>query len=164
MNWCILIPLLVGAICALLGYLLGRLFGGGNNDSDKIAKLEADLKACRAAKSTNTTSSSFAAATTAVAFDGDAAKAIFGKKIKENDLTIVEGIGPKIKELFHNHGITTWLALSEASQDKCREVLNSGGPRFQTHKPGTWPEQARLAHEGQWQKLWDWQEELDGGV
>ena len=47
MNWCILIPLLVGLISALLGYLLGRLFRGGNDDSDRIAKLEADLEACK---------------------------------------------------------------------------------------------------------------------
>ena len=42
MNWCILIPLLEGLISALFGYLLGRLFRGGNDDSDRIAKLEAD--------------------------------------------------------------------------------------------------------------------------
>ena len=31
---CWLIPLLVGAICAILGYLLGRLFGGSNQDNN----------------------------------------------------------------------------------------------------------------------------------
>ena len=52
MNWCILIPLLVGVICAILGYLLGKLFGGSNNDDceDRVAKLEADLAACRKAR------------------------------------------------------------------------------------------------------------------
>jgi len=188
MNWCILIPLLVGLISALLGYLLGKLLGGGGDHDDselrtRISGLEADLDACRsartrletdldAAKSSLTSNSfdagnvtsSFAAASAAVAFDGDAAKAIFGKKIKENDLTIVEGIGPKIQELFHNHNVNTWKALSECSVDKCQTVLDSGGERYKIHKPGTWPEQARLAYEGHWQKLWDWQEELDGGV
>ncbi|MDT0558193.1 hypothetical protein RM697_06030 [Ichthyenterobacterium sp. W332] len=162
MNTCLLIPILTGLISALLGYLLGRLLGGeGNND--RVAQLEADLEACRASKSANL-ASSFAAGATAIAFDADAAKAIFGKKIKENDLTIVEGIGPKIQELFHNHGVHTWRELSQCSQEKCQSVLDSGGERYKIHKPGTWPEQARLAYEGQWQKLWDWQEELDGGV
>ncbi|MBC2844064.1 hypothetical protein [Winogradskyella flava] len=172
MNWCILIPLLVGAICALLGYLLGRLLGGGNDDSDRIAKLEADLEACNNLRSSieadlksanaNLTSS-FAASASAIAFDADTAKAVFGKKIKENDLTIVEGIGPKIQELFHNHDVKTWKALSECSIDKCQSVLDSGGERFRVHKPNTWPDQAKMAYEGRWADLLKWQDELDGG-
>ena len=180
MNLCILIPLLVGAICALLGYLLGRLLGGGSNDdsSDRIVKLEADLDACRkgklklesdlsAAKSVSANvASSFAApaaVASTVAFDAAGAKAIFGKRIKENDLTVVEGIGPKIQELFHNHDVKTWHALSECSVDKCQTVLNSGGDRFKMHKPGTWPKQAKMAAEGRWADLLKWQDELDGG-
>ncbi|WP_299271957.1 hypothetical protein [uncultured Psychroserpens sp.] len=164
MNWCILIPLLVGAICALLGYLLGRLLGGTNNHdngNDRIAKLEADLEACEASKSNIV--SSFTAGATAIAFDAGAAKAVFGKTVKENDLTIVEGIGPKIQELFHNHDVKTWKSLSECSVDKCQRVLDSGGERFAIHKPGTWPEQARMAYEGLWSELLKWQDELDGG-
>jgi len=205
---CWLIPLLVGAISAILGYLLGRLLGGGsNNDVDidvyknRISKLEADLTACRANKDSGmrssggaNTVSSFAAgaaktsggsattnsgvseskstseaiatggsSTAGVTFDAAAAKAVFGKKIKEDDLTIVEGIGPKIKELFHNHDVTTWAALADCSVDKCQEVLKSGGKRFEMHKPGTWPEQAEMAAKGLWQKLKDWQDQLDGG-
>jgi len=184
---CILIPLLVGLISAILGYLLGRLLSGGNNNNNddewkaKIANLEAKLKACNestttlksdleaaknsAASTGNIASSSFAASApvAAMVFDSAAAKAIFGKKIKENDLTVVEGIGPKIKELFHNHDINTWKALSECSVEKCKEVLSSGGERFKVHVPRTWPDQAKLAYEGKWQELFDWQEELDGG-
>ena len=29
--------------------------------------------------------------------------------------------------------------------------------------PGTWPEQAKMAHEGRWDELKKWQDELDGG-
>ena len=184
MNWCILIPLLVGLICAILGYLLGRLFGGGNNHddcNDKIAKLEADLDACRTEKlqlktdletskkistslETDLKTGAFTAPAAAlVAFNADAAKAVFGKKIKQDDLTVVEGIGPKIKELFHNHDVKTWKALSECSVDKCQSVLTSGGDRFKMHKPGTWPRQAKMAYEGRWEALLKWQDELDGG-
>jgi len=179
MNLCILIPLLVGVICALLGYLLGKLLGGSNHDdcNDKVSKLEADLAACRKAR-TNleadlklaktakpSVASSFVApaAVTASTFNADAAKAVFGKKIKEDDLTVVEGIGPKIQGLFHNHDVKTWKALSECSIDKCQAVLNSGGDRYKIHKPGTWPKQAKLAYEGRWADLQKWQDELDGG-
>lgn len=187
MNWCILIPLLVGLISALLGYLLGRLLGGGNDDSDRIARLEADLEACRSSRTklesdlsaslsektrlgtdlgaakSSLASASFAAATPTIAFDADAAKAVFGKRIKENDLTVVEGIGPKIQELFHNHNVNTWKALSECTVDKCQDVLNSGGDRFKMHNPGTWSKQAKMAYEGRWADLLKWQDELDGG-
>ncbi|MBA6156710.1 hypothetical protein H3Z83_09310 [Tenacibaculum sp. S7007] len=178
---CWLIPLLVGAICALLGYLLGRLLGGGNNNEDidvwknKVARLEADLEACnknkinlesdlKSAKSNLGMASSFAgAAATLIPFDAVAAKAAFGKKIKENDLKIVEGIGPKIEGLFHNFDIKTWKDLGETSVEKCQEVLNSGGDRYRIHKPATWPQQAKLAYEGKWSDLKKWQDELDGG-
>ncbi|AEH00755.1 hypothetical protein [Lacinutrix sp. 5H-3-7-4] len=187
---CWLIPILVGLICAILGYLLGRLFSNGSDDGAKvnvdvyrnrISKLEADLEACKSSKKSTYSGgnsslgavSSFAGdsisepskreETKAVVFDLVAAKAVFGKNIKQDDLTIVEGIGPKIKELFHNHGVTTWSALADCSVEKCLEVLKSGGKRFEIHKPGTWPKQASLAALGQWQELKDWQDKLDGG-
>ena len=169
MNLCILIPLLVGLISALLGYLLGRLSrgGNGNDNSDKIARLEADLKACRDSKTSLEAdlASSLTSGTVSsgIAFNAEAAKAVFGKKIKQDDLKVVEGIGPKIQELFHNHNVTTWKSLSECSIGKCKEVLESGGDRFKMHKPNTWPKQAGMAYEGKWQELFDWQEELDGG-
>ncbi|MFY0712254.1 hypothetical protein J1D01_01140 [Seonamhaeicola sp. NFXS20] len=188
---CWLIPLLVGLISAILGYLLGRLVGGGSSEeSDKIAKLEADLEACLKSKKTlkndldtcltsketykrelNTAKASLANSFVAnstdevalIPFNATAAKAVFGKKIKENDLTVVEGIGPKIQGLFHNHDVKTWKALSECSIEKCQEVLKSGGDRFKMHNPGTWTKQAKLAYEGKWQELKDWQDQLDGG-
>ncbi|TXE12853.1 hypothetical protein FUA26_03395 [Seonamhaeicola algicola] len=189
---CWLIPLLVGVISAILGYLLGKLMGGGNNDDgDKIAKLEADLQACLKSKTAlkndldtcltsketykrelNTTktslanslaANSMAAAAPLIAFDAAGAKAVFGKKIKEDDLTVVEGIGPKIQGLFHDSGVKTWKALSECSIEKCKEVLINGGDRFKMHNPGTWPKQAQLAYEGKWQELKNWQDQLDGG-
>ena len=182
---CWLIPLLVGAICALLGYLLGRLFGNSNKEENndnldifknRIAQLEADLKACNNSKLNLETdlktvksenlgmSSSFAAAAvTLIPFDAKVAKVVFGKKIKENDLKIVEGIGPKIEGLFHNFDIKTWKDLGEASLEKCQEVLNSGGDRYRIHKPTTWAKQAQLAYEGKWKDLLKWQDKLDGG-
>lgn len=208
MNWCILIPLLVGIICAILGYLLRKFLGGGNNDecNKRVAKLEAELEACKALKlslegdlkSTKAflassleaaktagaispppiASAAFAAPISSIAsvstkdstpivplsvFNADAAKVVFGKKIKEDDLTIVEGIGPKIQELFHAHDVKTWKALSECSIDKCQTVLDSGGERYKIHRPGTWPKQAEMAYEGKWEALLKWQDELDGG-
>lgn len=154
-----------------------------SNDADlkaKITKLEDDLSSERIKNTAlqnevnllknrgNTPaeiSSSFASAnvTDVPSFDATAAKTAFGKKIKQDDLTVVEGIGPKIQQLFHNHNVKTWLALSQCSVEKCQEVLDSGGSRFRMHKPNTWPKQAELAANGKWAELKKWQDELDGG-
>jgi len=96
-------------------------------------------------------------------FDDAAAKAVMGKKIKADDLTVVEGIGPKISELFHNNNIKTWYSLSTASLEECQEALNSGGKRFEMHNPGSWSLQAGMAFEGKWEELAKWQSEHKGG-
>lgn len=112
--------------------------------------------------------SSFKTETSAVTsqfvFDAGQAALILGKKIKEDDLTVVEGIGPKIQELFKNSGITTWKILSETSPERLKEILTEGGERFAIHNPGTWPRQAELAYKGKWEELKEWQEFLVGGV
>ncbi|MBS9781987.1 MAG: DUF4332 domain-containing protein [Gammaproteobacteria bacterium] len=97
-------------------------------------------------------------------FDADLAKSVFGKKIKQDDLTVVEGIGPKIAELFNEAGIKTWAELAETSVERRQEILTAAGTRFAVHNPDTWARQAQLAADGKWQELLDWQDELDGGV
>lgn len=125
----------------------------------------ADLKSrLISSESSITKTSSFAAVPTLIPFDADAAKDVYGKRIKQDDLTLVEGIGPKIQELFKNNGIPTWKVLSETEVTHLKEILVKGGERFAIHNPGTWPRQAKLAYEGKWQELKDWQDKLFGGV
>ncbi|NJB71284.1 putative flap endonuclease-1-like 5' DNA nuclease [Saonia flava] len=184
--WCWLIPLLCTLLGALFGYLLGKGRGTTIDNSadlkvltDKNAKLEADLAACTQKLSAKVTAAPVkvntpstkkttsikapAASLAAVPFDADAAKAVFGKKIKQDDLKLVEGIGPKIEGLFHNFNIKTWKALSETKVAKCQEVLNSGGDRYKIHDPASWPLQAKMCYKGEWKKLAKWQDEHKGG-
>lgn len=173
---CILIPLLVGAICALLGYLLGKMSSKPaihddsalrlelDNCRKKSAQLQADYDALKSKPASAPVASNFVAASAPViAFNADLAQSVMGRKIKEDDLKIVEGIGPKIEELFHAAGIKTWKALSETSVEKCNKILDDAGPRFTVHKADTWPKQCQLAYENKWQELKEWQESLDGG-
>ncbi|MFK8054811.1 MAG: helix-hairpin-helix domain-containing protein [Saprospiraceae bacterium] len=67
---------------------------------------------------------------------------------KKDDLTKIEGIGPKISELLHKGGIPTFVALSNANVQRLKEILNAAGPRYQMHNPGSWPKQAGLAAAG----------------
>lgn len=158
--WCWIIPAIVGLVCAYFGYLIGK--GGDKTDiltaevqrlNTANKKLESDLAACLAKESTESAESSVKA----IQFDAQSAKAAFGKRVKPDDLKLVEGIGPKIEGLFHNFDIKTWKALSETSVAKCQEVLDSGGDRYKVHDPASWPMQAKMAYEGKWKALVKWQ-------
>lgn len=86
------------------------------------------------------------------------------KAKKADDLTMVEGIGPKTAELLQGAGIASFSDLAKASADKIREMLHEAGGGFASHDPATWPEQASLAAEGKFDELKEWQDKLDGGV
>jgi DNA-directed RNA polymerase subunit beta' len=81
--------------------------------------------------------------------------------IQVDDLTKIEGVGPKIAEHLASGGITTFAQLGQASPNELSEFLIAGG--FAVRDPSTWPDQARLAAAGEWDKLSEWQDELDGG-
>lgn len=82
---------------------------------------------------------------------------------KGDDLRKVEGIGPKIAELFNAAGINTFAELAATSAERLKEILTEGGSAFASHDPGTWPKQAELAAAGKWDELKAWQDELNGG-
>ena len=86
-----------------------------------------------------------------------------GKKIKQDDLKVVEGIGPKIEELLHNAGIKTWADLAAAATETVQAVLDEAGPRYRMHDPATWAKQAALAAAAQWEELETYQGQLQGG-
>ncbi|MCV2484893.1 hypothetical protein OD917_08155 [Flavobacterium sp. SH_e] len=175
---CILIPILVGLICGILGYLLGKM--NSRNDDSLSASLQADLDACKAntrnlnaristleadlaAKPKATAQSFTATAPVIIPFDAALAENVLGKKIKENDLKIVEGIGPKIEALFNDAGIKTWHELSLTSTERLQSILDAGGENFAMHNPSTWAKQASMAYQGKWKELKDWQDNLLGG-
>lgn len=86
-----------------------------------------------------------------------------GKSIKQDDLKMVEGIGPKIEGLLHDAGITTWEELANAPTEQVQAILDEAGPRYRMHEPTTWAKQARLAADGNWEELVAYQDHLDGG-
>lgn len=80
-----------------------------------------------------------------------------------DDLTKIEGVGPKIAELLNAAGIATFADLAKAKTAALQSVLEGAGPRYKMHDPATWAEQAKLATKGEWSKLDSLQEELKGG-
>ncbi|HMO12643.1 MAG TPA: DNA-directed RNA polymerase subunit beta' [Pirellulaceae bacterium] len=79
------------------------------------------------------------------------------------DLTKIEGIGPRIQQLLFSNGICTYQDLSNCSVHFIRGILESEGGSMAMHDPSTWPDQAKLAAVGEWEKLIEWQNQLDGG-
>jgi predicted flap endonuclease-1-like 5' DNA nuclease len=81
-----------------------------------------------------------------------------------DDLTVIEGIGPKIAELLGRSGIGTFAALSRADFATLSAILTKAGPRFALANPGTWPAQAEYCVRGDWAGLKRYQDELYAGV
>jgi predicted flap endonuclease-1-like 5' DNA nuclease len=103
-------------------------------------------------------------ASNASAKDYKAISSAYGKKIVADDLKLVEGIGPKIEQLFHAAGLKTWKAVSETNPSRLKEILVAAGERFQMHNPGTWPKQCKMMVDDKWEDLKAYQDILDGGV
>ena len=82
---------------------------------------------------------------------------------QEDDLTKIEGIGPKVSSILKGGGIKTFNGLANASKDEIMKILSEAGPRFQMMVADSWPEQARLARDGKWEELNELQDKLDGG-
>ncbi len=80
-----------------------------------------------------------------------------------DDLTKIEGIGPKIAEVLQKAGITTYSRLSTVDVERLEQLLRDAGPKFVLADPETWPIQASLAAAGRWGVLDTLQDELIGG-
>jgi predicted flap endonuclease-1-like 5' DNA nuclease len=104
-----------------------------------------------------------AAAGPSAAPDLAVAAAVLGRAVALDDLTVIEGVGSKIEELCHGIGIRTWFDLSTTEVSLLRTMLADAGPRFRTHDPASWPEQARLLTEGRWHEFTALTGALSGG-
>jgi len=88
------------------------------------------------------------------------ARALLGEGAQD-DLTVVEGIGPKSQEALYAAGIRTYAALAQAAPDRLREILEAAKLRLLA--PDTWPEQAGYLMRGDLDGLQALQESLKGG-
>jgi NADH-quinone oxidoreductase subunit I len=81
-----------------------------------------------------------------------------------DDLTRIEGIGPKISEVLRGAGIETYAQLADTDADRIKQILEEADPKLlRLANPDTWPRQAKLAASGKWEALERWQERLKGG-
>jgi predicted flap endonuclease-1-like 5' DNA nuclease len=78
-----------------------------------------------------------------------------------DDLTEIDGIGPKIKSVLQAAGIATFADLANADAAHLKQILVDAG--LQIHNPSTWPEQAVLAGAGRWEDLKALKSQLHAG-
>lgn len=78
-----------------------------------------------------------------------------------DDLIMIEGIGPKISSIMIRAGITTFAQLVETDVAQLSTMLRNAG--ITTANPTTWPQQAQLARDGQWEALKELQGRIKNG-
>jgi predicted flap endonuclease-1-like 5' DNA nuclease len=85
------------------------------------------------------------------------------KEISQHDLTIIEGIGPKISKVLKEAGIDTFKKLAAKKPKQISKILTDVNPRYRIYTPDTWPDQAKLAAAEKWTELETLKKELNGG-
>lgn len=82
--------------------------------------------------------------------------------IKEDNLQIIEGIGPKMESVLKDKGIGNWQQLAKQTQQELRDLLDSFGTRYRIIDPTSWPQQAKLAADSEWPSLVALQKSISG--
>lgn len=80
-----------------------------------------------------------------------------------DNLQVIEGIGPKIEKALKKADYRNWSDIAEASPESIAAAMEKADLNHRIHNPATWPQQARLAKEGNWEDLIEFQKSLDTG-
>lgn len=62
---------------------------------------------------------------------------------KADDLTAIEGIGPKMSEVLTTAGIDTYAKLAEISEEDLIAILEKSGARYKSFSPEAWADRAK---------------------
>ena len=81
--------------------------------------------------------------------------------VEADDLTIIEGIGPKVAKVLGEAGILTFNQLAQSNADDLQKILNEAN--LQMMDATSWPAQAKLADENDMDGLKKMQDKLSGG-
>lgn len=88
---------------------------------------------------------------------------VLAKPTKVDNLKVVEGVGPKIEKLLNKADIYSFKDLADTDHKNLKMILEDAGSMFKMHDPKTWPDQARLAADGHWGELKEYQDLLNAG-
>ncbi|MEE9303733.1 MAG: helix-hairpin-helix domain-containing protein [Thiotrichaceae bacterium] len=66
----------------------------------------------------------------------------------DNNLQIIEGIGPAMERVLNENGINSWSDLGSRTEDDILEILGKYGNKYQLMQPASWVAEAKLAAAG----------------
>lgn len=151
------------AMIELVDY--NEIYGKGIGETADTTKKT--RRAGRSKKTTATTEEPVAKVETAPkaesVAESETAPATKAKSKKEDDLTKIEGIGPKAAEVLHEAGITSFAKLAKSKAEDINEILEKSEGHFNAQDPTSWPEQAQLAAHEKWDELKELQDKLIAG-
>jgi large subunit ribosomal protein L21 len=93
-----------------------------------------------------------------------ATKAAPKKAAKADDLKKIEGVGPKAAEAMVAAGLDTFAKVAKAKPEAIATILSDASSNLAHLVTDTWPKQAQLAADGNWDELKELQDKLDGGI
>lgn len=80
----------------------------------------------------------------------------------DDDLKVIEGIGPKIERVLKEDGVTSFAQIAAMDEAALRESIGKGGIRF-APSVKSWAKQARFLADGDTEGLKEFQDYLIGG-
>lgn len=83
---------------------------------------------------------------------------------KADDLKKIEGAGPKAAEALVAAGVDTFAKVASMKAEELASILSEASSTLSHISTETWPKQAQMAANGQWDELKEYQDKLDGGV
>jgi large subunit ribosomal protein L27 len=69
-------------------------------------------------------------------------------EVAADDLTKINGIGPKIAEILIEAGIKSYAELANATAGRLNDILAEAGSRYASKNPEPWIEEAKAITEG----------------
>ncbi len=79
------------------------------------------------------------------------------------DLKIIFGIDDEVEKILQNAGVDSYAELAKMEPDGLRNILEVINPALSSKDPSTWPAQARLALDKEWEALLDYQDQIKAG-
>jgi large subunit ribosomal protein L27 len=103
---------------------------------EEVKEEKAAVKAEKVAKTTE-------AKEEVVAEPVEAKAAAESTETKGDNLTKLNGVGPKLAEIFNGAGLTTFADVAGTSVEKFKEILEAAGSRYASKDPAPWIAEAK---------------------
>ena len=137
-------------VAFVLGYLLHWLIGKARHNTDAYGD-------------TDTSARHYNSVSARTSDDDTTTYTSRRRGSSRDDLTIIEGIGPRADELLRDNGIASFRELADTPVRKLQKILDEGGRIFNGLDPKTWPRQAAIARDSKMDELESYKDKLMNG-